>query len=115
MCTMSKIDLWVPYQIPECRAEFPGCLELKSEPGFVIFAKFYHGNMCTMSKIDFRVPYQIPEYCAEFPGCLELKSETGFVIFVQFYHGISAQCQKLILGCPTKSQSIAQSSLGASN
>ena len=61
MCTMSKIDFWVPYQIPECRAEFPGCLEMKSEPGFVIFVKFYHGNKCTMSKIESGVPYQITE------------------------------------------------------
>jgi hypothetical protein len=38
MCIMSKIDFGVPYQITECCAEFPGYLELKSEPGFVIFA-----------------------------------------------------------------------------
>jgi hypothetical protein len=54
---------------------------MKSEPGFVIFAKFYHGNMCTMSKIDFGVPCQITESRAEFSGCLELKSEPGFMIF----------------------------------
>jgi hypothetical protein len=54
---------------------------MKSEPGIVIFAKFYHGNICTMSKIDFWVPYPITECHAEFFGCLELKSEPGFVIF----------------------------------
>jgi hypothetical protein len=44
---------------------------MKSEPGFVIFAKFYHGNMCTMSKFDFGAPYQITDCRAEFPECLE--------------------------------------------
>jgi hypothetical protein len=110
---MSKIDFEVPYQIPQCRAEFPGCLELKSEPRFVIFAKFYHRNMCTMSKINFGVPYQIPERRAEFPGCLELKSEHRFVIFVKFYHGNMCIMSKMDFGCPTKSQSVAGSSLGA--
>jgi hypothetical protein len=43
---------------------------LKSEPGFVIFVKFFHGHMCTMSKIDSGVPYQITECRAEFPGCV---------------------------------------------
>jgi hypothetical protein len=73
---------------------------MKSEPGFVIFAKFYHGNMCTMSKIDFGLPYQITECCAEFPGCLELKSEPGFVIFALFYHGNMCTMSKIDFGVP---------------
>jgi hypothetical protein len=93
MCTMSKNDFGVPYQIPDCRAEFSGCFEFKSEPGFVIFVKFYHGNLCTMSKIDFGVPYQITECHAEFHGCLAIKSEPGFVIFAKFSY--ISMCQNI--------------------